>query len=130
MTIDQSLRRDLLKSTGGPSHHSNDSGEGKPVTGVDLDQHLVSSSKQVLLKTIDFQPAERDVSFQLQNLRVKYVPLNPGKSSKAEEESAVKSSKEGSYVFFLEGWISLKAYFTPICGNQIKMCMCHCTVYS
>ena len=99
MTIDQSLRRDLLKSTGGPSHHNDDNGEGKPVTGVDLDQHLVSSSKQVLLKTIDFQPAERDVSFQLQNLRVKYVPLNPGKSSGAAEESAGKSSKQGLYFY-------------------------------
>ncbi len=94
MTIDQTLRRDLLKSTA-PSHSSSTSGGNPPSRGLDLDQHLVSSSKQVLLKKIDFQPAERDVSFQLQNLRVKYVPLNPAKkASSAEEESTMKSNKQ------------------------------------
>ena len=89
MTIDQSLRRDLLKSTA-PAK-GNGQAAADPSTSIDLDQHLVSSSKQVLLKKIDFQPAERDVSFQLQNLRVKYVPLNPQKKSAASKDSLVKA---------------------------------------
>lgn len=75
MTIDDSLRRDLLTSSTGTPHKN----KANKTTPLDLDQLIVSSSKQVLLKKIDFQPAEQEVSFCLQNLRGKYVPVNSSK---------------------------------------------------
>ena len=77
MTIDQTLKRDLLKSTTPAATSEKETREDTQSDVANLDQHIVASSKQVLLKSIDFRPAEQDVSFQLQNLRVKYVALNP-----------------------------------------------------
>ncbi|XP_071797888.1 uncharacterized protein [Asterias amurensis] len=77
MTIDQTLKRDLLKSTTPAATSEKETREDSQSDVANLDQHIVASSKQVLLKSIDFRPAEQDVSFQLQNLRVKYVALNP-----------------------------------------------------
>ncbi|KAJ8038123.1 Ubiquitin carboxyl-terminal hydrolase 36 [Holothuria leucospilota] len=72
MTIDESLRRDLLVASAGTPA----SGEVEKTGSFDLDQLIVSSSKQVLLKKIEFHPAEQEISFCLQNLRSKYEPLN------------------------------------------------------
>ena len=41
----------------------------------------------MLLKHVDFQSAQKDISFRLQNLRGKYVPLNPAKAQTQGEYS-------------------------------------------
>ncbi|XP_038064231.1 ubiquitin carboxyl-terminal hydrolase 36-like [Patiria miniata] len=92
MTIDQTLKRDLLKTKTPGASTDPIPVEAGVQSGADLDQHLVASSKQVLHKTIDFRPAEKDISFQLQNLRVKYVALNPSQPE-AVESGAASSSK-------------------------------------
>ncbi|XP_041474537.1 ubiquitin carboxyl-terminal hydrolase 36-like [Lytechinus variegatus] len=84
MTIDDTLRRDLFKSKAKSGDRER---SGTKAYDIDLDKHLVSSSKQVLLKNVDFQPAQKDISFRLQNLRGKYVPLNPAKSNSQSEGS-------------------------------------------
>ncbi|XP_022091459.1 ubiquitin carboxyl-terminal hydrolase 36-like isoform X2 [Acanthaster planci] len=93
MTIDQTLKRGLLKtcipgSGTAADPQPREAAEQQSGTELDLDQHLVASSKQVLHKSIDFHQAERDVSFQLQNLRVKYVALNPSQPEAEESRSA------------------------------------------
>lgn len=43
----------------------------------ELGRLLAASAKKVLLQKIEFEPASRSVSFQLQALRSKYVLLSP-----------------------------------------------------
>ena len=64
--------------------------------GLKLDQRLVSSSKKVLLHKINFSPAKSTTSFQLENLRAKYTPLNPSKTQVLKEED---NGNSGSYFF-------------------------------
>ena len=44
-----------------------------------IDEQLVSSSKKILLSNIQFKPAEKQLNNQLDNLRSKYIFLNPSK---------------------------------------------------
>ncbi|XP_033107995.1 ubiquitin carboxyl-terminal hydrolase 42-like [Anneissia japonica] len=64
MTIEESLKRGF----------SNDFSKQK---GDELDFKIVCSSKQVLMKQINFKPAKTKVNYQMQQLRDKYVLLNP-----------------------------------------------------
>lgn len=43
----------------------------------ELGRLLAASAKKVLLQKIEFEPASRSFSYQLQSLRSKYVLLNP-----------------------------------------------------
>ncbi|XP_056117912.1 ubiquitin carboxyl-terminal hydrolase 36 isoform X1 [Rhinichthys klamathensis goyatoka] len=43
----------------------------------DLNKLLASSAKKVLLQKIEFEPASKGFSYQLENLKTKYVILNP-----------------------------------------------------
>ncbi|OWF47819.1 ubiquitin carboxyl-terminal hydrolase 36-like [Mizuhopecten yessoensis] len=60
-----------------------------------LDSQLLSSSKQVLLHKIDFKPAEKPYSLQVDSLRAKYIPLNQFKKYSTEQNGSNKQ-KEGS----------------------------------
>uniref|UniRef100_A0A8C5AVS8 Ubiquitin carboxyl-terminal hydrolase n=1 Tax=Gadus morhua TaxID=8049 RepID=A0A8C5AVS8_GADMO len=44
---------------------------------VDLNKLLASSAKKVLLQKIEFEPASKGFSYQLDSLKTKYVILNP-----------------------------------------------------
>ena len=64
-----------------------------------VDSQIVSSAKRVLLNKIDFKPAQKAYSLQIDSLRSKYIPLNPSHTKLSEDhESSTSSSK-----FFLEG---------------------------
>ncbi|XP_072168528.1 uncharacterized protein [Diadema setosum] len=76
MTIGDTIRRDLIKSK---VKSGNRNGTRTTASDTDLDKHLVSSSKQVLLKHVTFERAQKDISFHLQDLRGKYVQLNLAK---------------------------------------------------
>lgn len=43
----------------------------------DLNKLLASSAKKVLLQKIEFEPASKGFSYQLETLKTKYVILNP-----------------------------------------------------
>ena len=43
----------------------------------DLNKLLASSAKKVLLQKIEFEPASKGFSYQLDSLKTKYVILNP-----------------------------------------------------
>ncbi|XP_033734975.1 ubiquitin carboxyl-terminal hydrolase 36-like [Pecten maximus] len=60
-----------------------------------LDCQILSSSKQVLLHKIDFKPAEKPYSLQVDSLRAKYIPLNQFKKYSTEQNGSNKQ-KEGS----------------------------------
>ncbi|XP_064171213.1 ubiquitin carboxyl-terminal hydrolase 36 isoform X2 [Anguilla rostrata] len=49
----------------------------------DLNKLLASSAKKVLLQKIEFEPASRGFSYQLESLKSKYVILNPRSESAA-----------------------------------------------
>lgn len=53
----------------------------------DIDQQLLSASKRVLLHKIDFKPAEKPHTLQVETLRAKYVALNPSKSLNKRQPS-------------------------------------------
>lgn len=52
---------------------------GRKETGdeADLNKLLASSAKKVLLQKIEFEPASKGFSYQLDSLKNKYVILNP-----------------------------------------------------
>lgn len=50
------------------------------ITGNGIDKQLVSSAKRVLLHKVDFHPADRPYSLQIDSLRSKYIPLNPSQT--------------------------------------------------
>ncbi|XP_010595216.1 ubiquitin carboxyl-terminal hydrolase 36 isoform X1 [Loxodonta africana] len=56
----------------------------------ELGKLLASSAKKVLLQKIEFEPASKSFSYQLESLKSKYVLLNP----KTEEASRHKSGSE------------------------------------
>ncbi|CAM4631761.1 unnamed protein product [Lepidochelys olivacea] len=56
----------------------------------DLGKLLASSAKKILLQKIEFEPASKSFSYQLETLKGKYVLLNP----KTENASRQKSSDE------------------------------------
>ncbi|KAJ6658477.1 hypothetical protein lerEdw1_020032 [Lerista edwardsae] len=57
----------------------------------DLGKLLAASAKKILLQKIEFEPASKSFSYQLETLKSKYVLLNP----KTENSSRHKSSEEG-----------------------------------
>ncbi|XP_020669632.3 ubiquitin carboxyl-terminal hydrolase 36 isoform X1 [Pogona vitticeps] len=59
---------------------------------ADLSKLLAASAKKVLLQKIEFEPASKNFSYQLESLKSKYVLLNP----KTENPSRHKGSEEGS----------------------------------
>uniref|UniRef100_A0A8C0G938 USP domain-containing protein n=1 Tax=Chelonoidis abingdonii TaxID=106734 RepID=A0A8C0G938_CHEAB len=56
----------------------------------ELGKLLASSAKKILLQKIEFEPASKSFSYQLETLKGKYVLLNP----KTENASRQKSSNE------------------------------------
>lgn len=69
--------------------------------GGDLDSSITSSSKKILLTQIEFKPAEKPYSLQIDSLRKKYIPLNPQQNHQVENGVANKnismnSSEEGN----------------------------------
>lgn len=69
---------------------------GRKETGDegDLNKLLASSAKKVLLQKIEFEPASKGFSYQLDSLKNKYVILNPrnegASSQKAPEPAQIK----------------------------------------
>lgn len=57
----------------------------------DLGKLLAASAKKILLQKIEFEPASKSFSYQLETLKSKYVLLNP----KTENSSRHKTSEEG-----------------------------------
>lgn len=73
---------------------------GRPEAGEagELGRLLAASAKKVLLQRIEFEPASRGLSCELQELRGKYVLLNPraeaaGRHRGPEEEGPGKQGK-------------------------------------
>lgn len=67
----------------------------------DLGKLLASSAKRVLLQRIEFEPARRSLSFQLDTLKSKYVLLNPrtegaGRPRSAEAPQARRPGSENA----------------------------------
>nr|XP_056710063.1 ubiquitin carboxyl-terminal hydrolase 36 [Euleptes europaea] len=58
----------------------------------ELGKLLAASAKKVLLQKIEFEPASKSFSYQLESLKSKYVLLNP----KTENSSRHKGCEEGS----------------------------------
>ena len=46
----------------------------------DLTQTITSSVKKALLEHVDFTPAEKPASLQVESLRCKYISLNPSEA--------------------------------------------------
>uniref|UniRef100_A0A669BT20 Ubiquitin carboxyl-terminal hydrolase n=1 Tax=Oreochromis niloticus TaxID=8128 RepID=A0A669BT20_ORENI len=65
----------------------------------DLNKLLASSAKKVLLQKIEFEPATKGFSYQLDSLKNKYVILNPrtegATAQKAAEPAQIKSQSDG-----------------------------------
>ena len=65
---------------------------------VDLNKLLASSAKKVLLQKIEFEPASKGFSYQLDSLKTKYVILNPRNEAvagqKASESTQIKRQGE------------------------------------
>ncbi|XP_071966063.1 uncharacterized protein [Antedon mediterranea] len=78
MTIEESIRRDL-------SHNGAKYGERKD---KELDFQIVCSSKQVLMKQIEFKPAKTQMKYHMQLLREKYVLLNPQQNDAIHQKPA------------------------------------------
>ena len=55
---------------------------------ADLNKLLASSAKKVLLQKIEFEPASKGFSYQLDSLKTKYVILNPRNEAAAGQRSA------------------------------------------
>lgn len=58
----------------------------------DLNKLLASSAKKVLLQKIEFEPASKGFSYQLEALKSKYVILNP-RSDTATPQRATESAQ-------------------------------------
>ncbi|XP_051889107.1 ubiquitin carboxyl-terminal hydrolase 36 isoform X2 [Pristis pectinata] len=54
----------------------------------DLNKLLAASAKKVLLQKIEFEPASKSFSYQLESLKSKYVILNPKPEGAAGEQNA------------------------------------------
>ena len=65
---------------------------------ADLNKLLASSAKKVLLQKIEFEPASKGFSYQLDSLKTKYVILNPRNEAvagqKASESTQIKRQGE------------------------------------
>lgn len=68
----------------------------------DLNKLLAASAKKVLLQKIEFEPASKSFSYQLESLKSKYVILNP-KSEGAAGEQNVCSTPTKKYVYETSG---------------------------
>lgn len=55
---------------------------------ADLNKLLASSAKKVLLQKIEFEPASKGFSYQLDSLKTKYVILNPRNEVATGQKSA------------------------------------------
>lgn len=67
--------------------------------GSDLDHQVAASSKQILLHKIDFKPAQKPYSLQLDSLKSKYVHLNPGNSISSNSTSNASQTGQGEWCF-------------------------------
>ncbi|XP_077475555.1 ubiquitin carboxyl-terminal hydrolase 36 [Stigmatopora argus] len=56
--------------------------------GGDLNKLLASSAKKVLLQKIEFEPASKGFSYQVDSLKTKYVILNPRNEGAAGQKAA------------------------------------------
>ncbi|KAG7460203.1 hypothetical protein MATL_G00218850 [Megalops atlanticus] len=75
----------------------------------DLNKLLASSAKKVLLQKIEFEPASKGFSYQLETLKTKYVILNP----KAEGAVGQKASDP----------VHIKRQVSENVGHQSGFCM-------
>lgn len=79
---------------------------GRKETGDDgdLNKLLASSAKKVLLQKIEFEPATKGFSYQLDSLKNKYVILNPRNEGatcqKATEPAQIKRQGEPQLYLF------------------------------
>lgn len=79
---------------------------GRKETGDegDLNKLLASSAKKVLLQKIEFEPASKGFSYQLDSLKNKYVILNPrtegAAGQKATEPAQIKRQGKVSFGIF------------------------------
>lgn len=84
-------------------------GRKEPGDDGDLNKLLASSAKKVLLQKIEFEPASKGFSYQLDSLKNKYVILNPrnegATGQKATEPAQIK--RQGK----LSHWVENLALF-------------------
>ncbi|CAL8310637.1 unnamed protein product [Arctogadus glacialis] len=60
---------------------------------ADLNKLLASSAKKVLLQKIEFEPASKGFSYQLDSLKTKYVILNPRNEAASAAQRASESTQ-------------------------------------
>lgn len=81
----------------------------------DLNKLLASSAKNVLLQKIEFEPASKGFSYQLDSLKNKYVILNPRSEGaigqRATEPALIKRQGEEFFFFFLLYILSFFCFF-------------------
>lgn len=85
----------------------------------DLNKLLASSAKKVLLQKIEFEPASKGFSYQLENLKTKYVILNPkndGAAAQRPSEPAQikRQSKIPKTLRHTDLWPTVSAHFSGL----------------
>lgn len=102
----------------------------------DLNKLLASSAKKVLLQKIEFEPASKGFSYQLDSLKNKYVILNPrtegATGQKATEPAQIKRQGE-QFVFWvciftvildLKNLVVVAQFFCPLCSFFLSLREC------
>uniref|UniRef100_A0A671RZJ9 Ubiquitin carboxyl-terminal hydrolase n=1 Tax=Sinocyclocheilus anshuiensis TaxID=1608454 RepID=A0A671RZJ9_9TELE len=85
----------------------------------DLNKLLASSAKKVLLQKIEFEPASKGFSYQLETLKTKYVILNPKNDGAARKEGPGKIFSESLSIGQSDGIPAPQKMLFP--GNKLSM---------
>lgn len=88
----------------------------------DLNKLLASSAKKVLLQKIEFEPASKGFSYQLDSLKNKYVILNPrneGATCQRPAEPA-QIKRQGSYSNLKKAFTSL-SFLNPYLISPVSV---------
>uniref|UniRef100_T1IR82 Ubiquitin carboxyl-terminal hydrolase n=1 Tax=Strigamia maritima TaxID=126957 RepID=T1IR82_STRMM len=80
------IEQSLQSSLNGPSTSC---GDGSAVNS--FEENLLASSKKVLMSKIEFEPAGKNYSFSLKNLKNKYIHLNP-KNCKSNDSTEMNGN--------------------------------------
>ncbi|XP_077022253.1 ubiquitin carboxyl-terminal hydrolase 36 isoform X2 [Tamandua tetradactyla] len=91
----------------------------------DLGRLLASSAKKVLLQKIEFEPASKGFSYQLESLKSKYVLLNPktegaSRHRSAEEAQARRQGNEHTYESCSDGVPAPQKVLFPVERLSLK----------
>uniref|UniRef100_A0A8C9TII9 Ubiquitin carboxyl-terminal hydrolase n=1 Tax=Scleropages formosus TaxID=113540 RepID=A0A8C9TII9_SCLFO len=87
----------------------------------DLSKLLASSAKKVLLQKIEFEPASRSFSYQLEGLKSKYVIVNPKVEAIGEQraQESLQVRKPGRFCVLNDGIPAPQKMLFP--GNKLSM---------